>query len=200
MEKFPPAYYRIRISLMDGVNVLSVGEERFEVTSAAIFPRPWVHSRSLTVLKESFYPLILGTQYLNAGEKEKARIQFEKAYQDPPSALSFGLSLARGFFELGDFQKTIKLLTPFSEEIEKRYEVFFMLGRAHQELGDCGQALSFFQKALSHFGANIPLLNSLGECHLKLGQKEEALSAWKKSLELNPQQPELKARMEALKK
>jgi tetratricopeptide (TPR) repeat protein len=185
---------------MDGVNVLSVGEERFEVTSAANFPRPWVHSRSLTVLKESFYPLILGTQYLNAGEKEKARIQFEKAYQDPPSVLPFGLSLASGFFELGDFQKTIKLLTPFSEETEKRYEVFFMLGRAHQELGDCGQALSSFQKALSHFGANIPLLNSLGECHLKLGQKEEALSAWKKSLELNPQQPELKARMEALKK
>jgi Flp pilus assembly protein TadD len=75
-----------------------------------------------------------------------------------------------------------------------------MLGRAHLELGDCGQALTFFQKALSHFGANIPLLNSLGECHLKLGQKEEALSAWKKSLELNPQQPELKAKMEALKK
>ena len=200
IEKFPPAYYRIRISLMDGVNVLSAGEERFEVTSAANFPRPWVYSRSLTVPKDSIYPLTLGTQYLNAGEKEKARVQFEKVYQNPPSALSYGLSLARGFFELGDFQKTIKLLTPFSEEPEKRFEVFFMLGRAHMELGDCGQALTFFQKALSHFGANIPLLNSLGECHLKLGQKEEAWSAWKKSLELNPQQPELKAKMEALKK
>jgi GWxTD domain-containing protein len=200
MEKFTPSYYRIRASLLDGANAVGTGEERFEVTSVASFPRPWVHSRSLTVPKESIYPLMLGTQYLNAGEKEKARALFETVFKNPPAALRYGLSLARGFFELGDFEKTIKLLTPFSEETEKRYEVFFMLGRAHQELGDCGLAMGFYEKALSHFGANIPLLNSLGECHLKLGQKDEALSAWKKSLELNPQQPELKAKLEALKK
>jgi len=65
MEKLPPAYYRIRVSLADGPNILSAGEERFEVTSVASFPRPWVHSRSLTVPKESVYPLMLGAQYLN---------------------------------------------------------------------------------------------------------------------------------------
>jgi len=200
MKKLPPAYYRIRVSLADGPNILSAGEERFEVTSVASFPRPWVHSRSLTVPKESVYLLMLGTQYLNAGEKEKARIQFDKVYQKPPTALRYALSLAHGYFELGDFQKTVNLLTPFSEETDKTYEGFYMLGRSHQELGDCGQALVFYQKALSHFGVGVPLLNSLGECHLKLGQKEEALAAWKKSLELNPQQPELKAKMDALKK
>lgn len=198
MEKFPPAYYRIRVSLADGPNVLSVGEERFEVTSVANFPRPWIHSRSLAASKESIYPLMLGTQYLNSGEKEKARARFEKVYQNPPASRLYVINLARGFFELGDFQKTVKLLTPFSEEIDKRYEVFFMLGRSHQALGNCGQALPFYQKAFSHFGANVPLLNSLGECHLKLGQKEEAISAWKKSLELNPQQPKLKAKIDAL--
>jgi tetratricopeptide (TPR) repeat protein len=143
---------------------------------------------------------MLGTQYLNAGEKEKARVQFDKVYQNPPAAVRSALSLARGYFELGDFQKTVKLLTPFSEETNKTYEAFYMLGRSHQVLGDCGKALAFYLKALSHFGVSVPLLNSLGECHLKLGQKEEALAAWKKSLELNPQQPELKAKMDALKK
>jgi len=199
MEKYPPADYRIRVSLMDGPDVLGAGEERFAVTSAASFPRPWNYSRSLAASKESIYPLILGTQYLNAGEKAKARAQFEKVYQDPPAAFLYVMDLARGFFELGDFPKTVKLLTPFSEETDKHYEVFFMLGRSYQALGDCGRALAFYQKALSHFGANVPLLNSLGECHLKLGHKEEAISAWKKSLELNPQQPELKAKMDALK-
>jgi GWxTD domain-containing protein len=199
MEKYPPADYRIRVSLMDGPDVLGVGEERFEVTSVASFPRPWNYSRSLAASKESIYPLMLGTQYLNAGEKAKARAQFEKVYQNPPASLLYAMNLASGFFELGDFPKTVKLLTPFSEETDKHYEIFFMLGRSYQALGDCGQALAFYQKALSHFGANVPLLNSLGECHLKLGQKEEAISAWKKSLELNPQQPELKAKMDALK-
>jgi GWxTD domain-containing protein len=199
MEDFLPAYYRIRVSLADGPDVLSAGEERFEVTSVASFPRPWNHSRSLAGSEESIYPLMLGRQYVNAGEKEKARAQFEKVYQDPPASLPYAMNLASGFFELGDYQKAVKLLTPFSEKTDEHYDVFFMLGRSHQALGDCAQALAFYQKAFSHFGANILLLNCLGECHLKLGHKEEAISAWKKSLELNPQQPELKAQMDALK-
>jgi GWxTD domain-containing protein len=199
MGKYPPAGYRIRVSLMDGPDVLGVGEERFEVTPVTSFPRPWTYSRSSAASTESISLLMLGTQYLNAGEKEKARTQFEKVYQNPPASFQYAMNLARGFFDLGDFPKTVKLLTPISDETDKHYEVLFMLGRSYQALDDCGQALAFYQKALAHFGANIPLLNSLGECHLKLGQKEDAVSVWKKSLELNPQQPKLKAKMDALK-
>lgn len=199
MAKYPPADYRIRVSLMDGPRVLGSGEERFAVTPVASFPRPWNHSRSSAPSQEFIYPIILGAQYLNAGEKAKAGAQFEKAYQNPPAAFPYVMNLARGFFELGDFPKTVKLLTPLSEGTGERYEVLFMLGRSHQALGDCRPALASYEKALSHFGANVPLLNSLGECHLELGQKEAAVSAWSKSLELNPQQPELEARLEALK-
>ncbi len=199
MEKYPPADYRIRVSLMDGPRVLGSGEERFAVSPVASFPRPWNYSHSSVPSQESIYPIMLGAQYLNAGEKAKAGAQFEKAYQNPPASFPYVMNLARGFFELGDFPKTVKLLTPFTEETDQRYEVLFMLGRSYQALGDCGQALASYQKALSHFGANVPLLNGLGECHLKLGQKEAAVSAWSKSLELNPQQPDLKAKVEALK-
>jgi tetratricopeptide (TPR) repeat protein len=45
----------------------------------------------------------------------------------------------------------------------------------------------------------IEVLNSLGECYLKIGDKEKALRAWKKSLEINPNQENIKKMIEKLK-
>jgi tetratricopeptide (TPR) repeat protein len=45
---------------------------------------------------------------------------------------------------------------------------------------------------------NIPILNALGEGHFRLGNTEEALAAWNKSLEMNPDQQELKAKVKSL--
>ncbi|TET70087.1 MAG: tetratricopeptide repeat protein [Candidatus Aminicenantes bacterium] len=46
----------------------------------------------------------------------------------------------------------------------------------------------------------IYLLNSLGECYYRLGSEDEALAAWEKSLEINPNQPEIKKKIKAIKK
>jgi hypothetical protein len=43
-------------------------------------------------------------------------------------------------------------------------------------------------------------LNTIGECYYKLGSDEEALVAWKRSLELFPDQEDLKKRVDGLKK
>jgi len=39
----------------------------------------------------------------------------------------------------------------------------------------------------------------VGECYFQLGRYEEALITWEKSLEINPNQPELKKSLEAIK-
>jgi tetratricopeptide (TPR) repeat protein len=39
----------------------------------------------------------------------------------------------------------------------------------------------------------------VGECYFQIGEIEEALAAWEKSLEINPDQPELKKSLEAIK-
>ncbi len=200
MVKLAPAYYRVRVTLLDRGNPVSTAEERFEVTSVASFPRPWVYSRSLTVSPESVYPLLLGTQYLSAGNKAKAREELERAYLNRPKSYRYVLSLARGFFELGELRRTIELLQPFIPTETQSYDLLFLLGMSYQGEGDFGQALTFYQKATSQFGINLPLLNNSGECHFRLGQKEEAAAAWKKSLEINANQPEIKAKLDSLKK
>jgi len=200
LEKFPPAHYRIKVTLLDGDHETLSGEEEFDVTSVSSLPRPWVHKKILPPPTDPIYSLILGRQLLNKGEIDKARIQLEKAYQSRPEALEYALNLVQVYSISNEHENIKRLLLPFSESPQATYEVYFFLGKAHQALGELTQAIRFYDRAISRFGINMYILNSLGECYYGLGESVEALAAWEKSLEVNPDQPDLKKRIEAIKK
>jgi len=200
LEKFPPAHYWIRATLLDGDQEVLSGKEEFDVTSVSGLPRPWVHKKVLPPSTDPVYSLILGRQLLNRGETEKARIQLEKAYHSRPNTLDYALNLVQVYTISKEHEKIKQILLPFSESPEANYEVYLLLGRAHQALGELTQAISFYNRAISRFGINMYILNSLGECYFELGELGEALAAWEKSLELNPNQPDIEKRIEAVKK
>jgi tetratricopeptide (TPR) repeat protein len=101
---------------------------------------------------------------------------------------------------LGEYPKIEPVLLPFLNRPEPpKYELLFIMGRAYQNREEFKKAIEVFDKTISHYGLNIYLLNSIGECHFRLGETDEALAAWQKSLELNPDQPQLKKIVEALK-
>jgi tetratricopeptide (TPR) repeat protein len=74
-----------------------------------------------------------------------------------------------------------------------------ILGQSCQNLGEFGQAISYYKDYLSYYGTNLQVLNSIGECYYRVGNKEEALIAWEKSLELNPKQEKLKNLVRSIK-
>jgi len=43
------------------------------------------------------------------------------------------------------------------------------------------------------------VLNAIGTCYVQLGDTEEARTAWEKSLEISPNQQEIKKKLESLK-
>lgn len=200
LQKFTPGYYRIKVSLLDGDQEVLSESENFEITPIAGLPRPWVYSRTLSPSSDPAYAFILGGQFFNKGEIGKARFLLEKAFHNKPNSINYALNLARVYFIQKEFQKTMEILLPFSESSEASYDVYFLLGRAHQALGEFSEAVSLYHKAISLFGININLLNSLGECYFKLGIIEEALAAWEKSLEINPRQPEIQKKVKDIKK
>jgi cytochrome c-type biogenesis protein CcmH/NrfG len=53
---------------------------------------------------------------------------------------------------------------------------------------------------VASFGVNAALMKALGEGYEAGGKPKEALAAYEKSLQLSPDQPEVRARIEALKK
>jgi len=143
---------------------------------------------------------MLGRQFFSKGEIDKARVEFETAYQKKPDSIDYAVGLARTYFTLKNYTKTKQILLSFKNLDEIPYQVYFLLGKSHQALGEFAQAVSFYNEAISHFGINMYLLNSLGECYHRLGSEDEALAAWEKSLEINPNQPEIEKRVKAIKK
>ena len=129
-----------------------------------------------------------------------ARNHLEESFQRKPDSVHYALNLARVCMAMTEYKKVVSILLPFLNQPKApAYEVFYITGQAHQNLGELNKAIEAFNKAISHHGLNINLLNVLGECYFQLGDVSEALAAWEKSLEINPEQPQIKKNVEALK-
>jgi len=200
LQEFQPDHYRIQVSLLvDGREILSDSED-FDITYLEAFARPWIYSKLLPDTQDPIYAYLIGTQLFNSGKIAEAREYLEKAFQKKPDSLDFVLNLAKSYYALAEYKKIESVLLPFLNQPQPpKFEVFFIMGRAYQNLGELDKAIDVFNKALSHYGLNINLLNTLGECYFQLGNVKEALDAWEKSLEINPNQPQIQKNVKTLK-
>jgi GWxTD domain-containing protein len=200
LDQFPPAHYRVQVSLLvDGQEVLFDSEE-FDITHLEAIARPWVYSKMSPGTQDPLHFYLIGTQLFNSGKIAEARVNLEKAFFKKPDSVDYALNLAQTYMVLNEYKKVESVLLPFINKTEPpQYEVFFMMGKAYQSLGELGKAIEILDNAISHYGININLLNTIGECYFQLGEPEAALVAWQKSLEINPNQPQIKKSVEALK-
>jgi GWxTD domain-containing protein len=200
LQGFPPGYYRLRVGLWDDEQEIFSEEENLQISPVSRFPRPWIHTKTLPPPDHPVYSFLLGKQLFSKGEFNEAQAKLEGAFRKKPDSLDFALNLAQVYSALKKHQQVKQVLMPFSEMSEVPYQLYFLLGKSHQALGEFDRAISVYNKALSHYGINSNLLNSIGECYYRLGIWDEALAAWEKSLEINGNQPDVKERIKILKK
>jgi GWxTD domain-containing protein len=199
LAEFPPAHYILKISLIiNGQEVISDKDE-FDITHLKAVARPWVYSRVLPPSTDPIYDYFIGAQLLKAGRLKEAIAKLESAYQMRPDSAEFALSLAQAYMATGNYAEIEPVLLPFSEDEKPGgYEFYLLRGLAWQKLGEWDKAIAVFNEAISHFGTDMNILNALAECYLQKGNPKEALAVWQKSLELNPDQPEVRKAIETL--
>ncbi|MEE9502524.1 MAG: tetratricopeptide repeat protein, partial [Candidatus Aminicenantaceae bacterium] len=200
LADYPPAHYRIRVALLDDNNKeVLFSQSHLYISPQPAVPRPWVLSFPMPSSNDPLYANILGLQYQKKGELQKARALLESAFRKQLQSAKYGLDFARILFAEKEYLKVKEIALPFLKEQEK-YEFLSVLGQACQALGNFAEAIAYYKNYLTRFGTNIQILNSIGECYYRLGNKEEALIAWEKSLEINPNQEDLKKTVESIKK
>lgn len=205
LEEFPltnysPALYKIRVALLDDNNKeVLFSQSHFYISLQPTVPRPWVLSFPMPSSDDPLYANILGLQYQNKGELQKALALLEEAFRKQPQSAKYGLDFARILFAEKEYQKVKEIALPFLKEWEK-YEFLSVLGQSCQALGEYAEAIAYYKDYLTRFGTNIQILNSTGECYYRLGNVEEALIAWEKSLEISPNQEDLKKTVESIKR
>ena len=200
LKDFPPSSYSVRVSVLDrDEREILFEEERFTVLSK-IQARPWIQFKRYPGSGDPVYSFIRGAQLLNKEEMEKAEEELGKACEMDPEREDFAITYARVLLNRGADEDVKRVLMPFAEKHVSDNNLYYVLGRAHQALGEHEGAISCFQKYISHEGATFEVLNAIGECYFQIENLEEALRAWEKSLEINPDQPEIKKKVEEIKK
>jgi GWxTD domain-containing protein len=201
LKDFPPGYYQVRATLLDGQGKEAASaKENFEVSPAAAVPRPMVVSKVTTVLAKEDDLYAAGVQAQNLGDAETARARLAEAHSLAPRRADIALAYGQVLFRQNDFRRAKEVLSPWAGAEDAAPEAIALLGQACHALGEFQEASTHYAAYLARFGANIDILNYLGTCHYQLGRTDEALKAWTKSLELNPNQEKLKALVDSIKK
>jgi len=201
LADFPPAHYTVRVSIAKaGAEIVSSTEE-FDLSFAESIPRPWFSSRILPEAGDPVYAEIMGSQLFNLGRFDEARVFLERAFQRKPDSEDTATNLARVYLALQNPPAVVKTLAPFTTpEKTAKYDTSLLAAEALKRMGEFGRAVELLDKAVAHYGVNAVLLNLAGECYEGLGKTKEALAAFDKSLELSPDQPEVRKKVETLRK
>jgi tetratricopeptide (TPR) repeat protein len=199
LSHFPPDYYKIQISLLDsrGTELLT-GDEDFEITAAPSIGRPVIISKVQPGFGEEEYDCDVGLQLLNLGRNKDALFYLEKAYAKNPAQFKYALGLSQCLFAEEQYQRVKDILTQFREEKGTDLVLYF-LGKSIHSLGQLDDAIAAYADYLSRFGLNLEILNLLGTAHYQKGNAAEALRAWQRSLEINPDQENIKKLVQSLK-
>ncbi|MFO7979617.1 MAG: GWxTD domain-containing protein [Candidatus Aminicenantes bacterium] len=200
LEGLEPGRYAIRVSLFDKREKELFSEsQEFRITEETL-PGSWISAQTSPPPDDPFYSNILGIQYLNKGERDKALNELSDAYEREPESLDYALDYCRALLITKKYQKVRDILTPFEQAKHEDFDLFYYLGEASKEIKQYEEAIYYYQNALSIRGSVVEILNSIGSCYMELGNREEARRAWEKSLEINPNQEKIKDLIERLKK
>jgi GWxTD domain-containing protein len=125
-------------------------------------------------------PFILGQQYLNAGQAEKALASLETLPADFWTGTTLPV-IARAYYLHKDFAKVVDLLE--RDTVEKTYPVLLLLGNSSLELKKLGQAALYFEE-VRKFGDTAEANNTLGAIYFSLGEKDKARVYWERAKRL----------------
>ncbi len=199
LKDMSPANYGLRVSVQNGDGKEVLFEQRFFYISHRLsLPRPFISTELLAPAGDPGYDYVLGGQHFNKGQIQTAKSLLERAYRKEPINFKYALGFAQVLFQLRRHQEVLDILLPFIRGENPQHAAYNLIGQSYQILGQYPQAIESFQAYLAFFGTNLRVLNDLGECHFQMGNQEDALIAWKKSLELDPNQKELREKVNKL--
>jgi GWxTD domain-containing protein len=195
LGNYPPDYYEADVELLDATKTAVLSSKTaFYISLNTGIPRSWILYPPMPPASDPSYVEIRGMEYFQAGDLSKAKSLVEEAFHRVPDSAPFALDLCRVLFAAKDYQGVQDVAIPFYRD-KKNFEFAQYLGESAQALGRYGEAIGFYKDYLTSFGTNLLVLNAIGDCYVKTGDLASALTVWRKSLELNPNQTELKTKL-----
>jgi GWxTD domain-containing protein len=194
LAELKPGYYLAEISLLDDKGQKSLEtRENFVVLSQAAPVLPWVYAKGNPGFPNAQDVALISTEYFLTRQYEKALPLAEQALKLRDDASS-RLLLAKVLYALGRYQDSLNVLKSTDEAGLSR-EAAKVMAAGYAAIKDWASALTYLDKLMLE-ATETSVLNLAGECHLNLGRPDQASSLLQKSLQIDPNQPAVKALLE----
>jgi len=201
LQTFPPDYYKLRVSLVDGQGRTAVSAEaNFVVSPLAEIPRPWVAAKVMPPADHALYAYLTGGQLVKSGDLDGGGELFARAYHANPDMLDYALSYAEALARKKEHARAKEILAPFAEAPGEKHEALAILGSCSQAMGQYQEAVLYYKTYLERAGTRLDVLNAIGQCYYELGDLPEARVAWERSLEIDPRQDHIRELLAKIKK
>lgn len=201
LKTFTPGYYKVKVSLLDAAGKeLDSKSGDFELSALPSIPRPMVVANVSKSFERADYLYATGLELINAGSFKDAAERLAEAWGLKPDRPEIAAGYGQCLYFLQDYGKAKAVLLPLAPAEKASAEVLSVLGRTCHALGEFTEAAGYYREYLERFGTNIEVMNLLGTCYFQLGMKDEALKIWEKSLQISPDQPQIRKLVDELKK
>ncbi len=198
---FDAGFYTLRAQLVesDG-SVLTTSNAPLTVSPRNEVVRPaFIYRHSFNTDVPGFLDMTLGNQLMVAGRIEEGQASFEKAVAaNNPQLPMARWRLAGIVLYARDAERAIELLAPLEKDFPNEYEVIEGLGFAYYIKEDYARAKDYLEHSSTIRAPDTSALNALGDCYERLEETAKAKQLYQRSLELNPEQEGVKARLAGL--
>ncbi len=193
-------HYRLVADLLDPSGAtLETTTADVDITPRTEIPRPWVMRESINGEDVGLVKTALAEQYLQLGESATARAMYQEALDANPNLATPRVVLARYQLDEKRPVEAIKLLEPAYAQNKENVPVLLTLGDAHFEVKNYQRAAELYEAAVILRPPDTSLFNALAVSHAQQGHSEKALHYLERSLELDPNQEEIKTLLAQLK-
>ena len=174
-DGFAPGYYDLIVK--------KAGTEVFRRTLSVLSfkvekPLEFDRTKALSFQKE--LPFILGQEYLNSGQVDKAIESFQKLPENLWNSSTLPV-VARAFYIKKDYARVVELLE--RDDVIKNYSVLLLLGNASLKLKKLERAALYFEE-IRKFGDTAEVNKILGAIYHSMGERSKAKVYWDRAKKL----------------
>jgi GWxTD domain-containing protein len=196
-----PGPLGLLVELLDGSGAVQDSRTReITVSPRTSIPRAgFVYRRSFGTDSPGLLDMTLGEQLMARGRIDEAEERLRRAVEAANPQLTMAKwKLASALLFKREADEALSLLLPLEKEYANQVEVVEGLGFSYYIKEDFSRAAPFLEQAKALRPPDTSLLNALGDCYQRLSDPLKARENFERSLELNPQQDGVKARLKML--
>ncbi|NIO48262.1 MAG: GWxTD domain-containing protein [Candidatus Aminicenantes bacterium] len=162
---------------------LSIKNEKGEIYKKIIsvisfhVEKPLDYERSEAASSEFNYIFVIGQEYINKGEFDKAIEYFNKLPENLWNSSTLPV-IARAYYANKEYEKVVELLE--KENVVKNYSVLLFLANSSLEIKRKQKAAEYFEM-LRKYGDTVELNRVLGAIYHSLGEREKAKVYWERA-------------------